>query len=101
MNEISSMTVHKNIINGFSKGLDESLSMKSRLLKRISLAYGHSKYICGCYGLQQAAKHPFTYSLDKKIRGFLFLFWAFNHIENGVHAICLPSPVIFFSILWC
>jgi hypothetical protein len=63
------MNVHKNIIHGFSKGLDESLSMKSRLLKRICLAYGHSKYICGCYGLQQAAKYPFTYPLEKKIRG--------------------------------
>jgi hypothetical protein len=49
------MNVHKNIIHGLSKGLDESLSMKSRL----------------------------------------------NHIENGVHAICLPSPVFFFFFQSC
>jgi len=45
--------MHKNIIRGLSKGLDESLSMKSRL----------------------------------------------NHIENGVHVICLPSPVFLFFLV--
>jgi hypothetical protein len=63
------MNVHKNIIHRFSKGLDESLSMKSRLLKRISLAYGHSKYICGCYGLQEAAKQLLYISLGKENKG--------------------------------
>jgi hypothetical protein len=53
----------------FQRGWMKSLSMKARLLKRITLAYGHSKYICGCHGLQQVAKHPFTYLLEKKIRG--------------------------------
>jgi hypothetical protein len=63
------MNVHKNIIHGFSKGLDESLSMKARLLKRISLAYGHSKYICGCYGLSTSSQTSLYISLGKENKG--------------------------------
>jgi len=59
---------HSSIFNG---GIDESSSMNPRLLEGTSLGYEHPRNICGSHGLQQSAKHPFIYFLEKRIGVYL------------------------------
>jgi hypothetical protein len=82
----------------------ENSSMKSRLIARTSLAYGHPRIFCGCHGLQRWIKCLFTISLEKQNKGCVRVVWQmlieFNHLNSHVVSTFYGWNQIMYCISW-